>query len=317
MAHAQRVGLLYDRAREHCSTWEEMVKLVNGKLLHERMERAQVIDATEVDHWFDHSHTVAQAAGVAALEKWGDVEYAPPPYRHTWIETDAEGEEDTPEFRALTKGHRRGMLVTALDAAEMVFPPQILAESDGWYIQQHCKWIYEVYMIGDGPMWDGEPILLGGFLCFVDQAGRLLPDHNKPLMMAKPADKVGTYGAYLTCTVYALMACHPSNVPRRITRPIRQASRLHQRQTGRPLVSYWTLDVGPTREDKQRAKDLIERAEREGRAPPRLHWVRGHFKRGSFVTEGRPYGRYCRPFLRGTLAEGAVVKRYDVSTPGV
>ena len=324
-------GLLFDRVRHGpVAALVDLKQHLRAGEFDALMDAAQVFDVTEVDHWLDVTHEERRTAG-RGHEDWADVEYAPPPYKHVWLEFPAESVGDSPERLAWTQHGRRGLLVNVWESGEIPMLPALTASIDLLRI----RWMYEVLLV----CWNDErtlqlqeqrdgtwkemtvvretpPIIKSAFLMAVDERGRMLPKHNAPHFLAYEGTEPGSpYSAYLITNVFALLACPPSNVPRTLHRPLRQASRLHQRETGKPLVSYWTLDVGPSEADRMRAANLRMRAAREGRASPRLHWVRGHFKRGQFVTDGKPHGRYCRPHLRGTMDEGAIVKGYAVHTP--
>jgi hypothetical protein len=161
-------------------------------------------------------------------------------------------------------------------------------------------------------------------LVMVDDTGQLMMDgQDVPWMPIRPASAAFLDAAtededletwveelkfYVYATLLTMSFMHCKNVDLVDHEPPEKLSKNHRRRTGRPLVSYKTLDIDPMR--KVLSRD--GHAETDGLASA-LHICRGHFK--TFTPDAPLFGKLTGSYwwadhVRGDVAQGAVEKQY-------
>jgi hypothetical protein len=264
----------------------------------------QVVSAFNLERWCEGVRDQDLTDNPSGDTDWADqIVCSPPPFRATWVEYSGYSEKMPERLKGLAKDTAWGAMVQSK-----------------WKHGEATPVMIDVY--NELPR-SAHGLIIHFGVVFVDLDADAKPNLRRFLSSganySEPLKSEVTgslsWAAKVAMMAFQLMACPTENVPRELVEPPAGLSKKWRKKHGRDLVKYYTLDVGPDASERKKAQQLLDDAKREGRAPPRLHWVRGHFKRGQYVTAERPQGRYCRPFLRGSSASGIVVKDYNVRAP--
>ncbi len=111
----------------------------------------------------------------------------------------------------------------------------------------------------------------------------------------------------------ALSFLHCKNVALDANEPPLKPSRKHQRNHGRPLTKYYTLEIEPMRQTLKTEGKSDEVGVRRA-----LHICRGHF--ATYTPDKPLFGKVTGTFwrdahVRGSKKHGEVVKDYRVNQP--
>lgn len=167
---------------------------------------------------------------------------------------------------------------------------------------------------------------IGQFVLPITDEGLIVPaEDGRIAMMSRIAnllgcntqeEKQGLVANFAHNIIYpsllALSFMHCKNVRTTMEDPPTKLSRIHKKETGRPLLRYHVLQI-------DRMKAVFKKAEEEGKLGlnQALHICRGHFaeygKDGSGLLFGKLAGRFFIPMhARGNAKRGIVLKDYEV-----
>jgi hypothetical protein len=116
--------------------------------------------------------------------------------------------------------------------------------------------------------------------------------------------------SHLGPALFAISLMHCKNVDVKLVDPPERLSRKHERRHGRPLISYYVLDIKPMR----RILDSEGDAQTKGLAHA-LHICRGHFK--TYTEDAPLFGKQVGTYwwaaqARGKAEEGVIEKDYRI-----
>lgn len=249
-----------------------------------QLSRCTVVRADEVYRWWG-----SQPGGL--LQPYVAVTCAPPPFDRVWVEYKSADSDGV-----------------------VIMGTQVVAASDdtGWVLS------FESF---------GEGLGIAGGIGFLGSAETRVALDGQPVwetFCGRDKDGVWDYRVWnphaaeilMVLLTFQFMSCPPEHVPRTRVFPDAPLSKRWERKTGRPLKAYYTLNLGPSPEERR----IFNRSRNEDAAAhraPRLHWVRGHFMAGHHVCGEKPQGVWRRPHLRGNASSGVALKNYNVRTPQV
>jgi hypothetical protein len=221
-----------------------------------------------------------------------------PPWENMWFEYRLK-HTITQIFLGLTKSLSIGVYVDIL--------------TDGLNYEYICRFINDVS--------DKGLVQVPFILHFsVDKNGSILTykDTNKTWGLeayktAPNQDMLDSAVWMIKVPLLSLCFCHCKNITLLENKPPNKLNIKRIKKNKKPLLKYWTLDIGPIKEflknDGQIAKTGLKKA---------LHICRGHFV--TYTQEaplfGRVVGTFWKPMhLRGNKKEGVVIKDYKIVAP--
>ena len=118
------------------------------------------------------------------------------------------------------------------------------------------------------------------------------------------------FGRQIGSALFAISLMHCKNVDVALVDPPERLSRKHEHRHGRPLISYYVLDIKPMR----RILDAEGEAQTKGLGHA-LHICRGHFK--TYTDDAPLFGKRVGTYwwesqVRGKAEEGVIAKDYRV-----
>lgn len=283
-----------------------------AKALYTMLPLAEVISADNVTHYYFEG---------TEQEDWdweADFPNVAPPFMYMWMETRCPRWSNSATHGRVDLRNQGGYPSTwgAFAAGGPSSKPEVeakLAAATGekveWYL--HMMPVIELAK-GEiyGPM--GTYVLAvskSGAICKRRKEGGLHPG----VFLGESHEVRQSAELLLQPFLLALSFMHCKNVSLDLNEPPNKPSRKHERRHGRPLTSYYTLEIEPMKQtlrSEGRSDEVgLQRA---------LHICRGHF--ATYSPEKPLFGKYSGTFwkpqhIKGSKKSGEIVKDYAIKSP--